>query len=163
MDTMYRRRTAGRGSRTGTRKKSGGMCAREKRRLIQLGASLALFLLVFFGRGVLPAQMAFWRSVLTADTDFKGAVTAFGQTLSEEGSVLEALEVFWADLTGLQENGQTGQNDLVAVEQPELPGYPSRAAHPAFGRPARPFSRPSGRTVGEGRNRKRSCLQKRKR
>ena len=101
MDTMYRRRTAGRGSRTGTRKKSGGMCAREKRRLIQLGASLALFLLVFFGRGVLPAQMAFWRSVLTADTDFKGAVTAFGQTLSEEGSVLEALEVFWADLTGL--------------------------------------------------------------
>ena len=133
MDTMYRRRTAGRGSRTGTRKKSGGMCAREKRRLIQLGASLALFLLVFFGRGVLPAQMAFWRSVLTADTDFKGAVTAFGQTLSEEGSVLEALEVFWADLTGLQENGQTGQNDLAAVEQPELPGYPSRAAHPAFG------------------------------
>ena len=133
MDTMYRRRTAGRGSRTGTRKKSGGMCAREKRRLIQLGASLALFLLVFFGRGVLPAQMAFWRSVLTADTDFIGAVTAFGQTLSEEGSVLEALEVFWADLTGLQENGQTGQNDLAAVEQPELPGYPSRAAHPAFG------------------------------
>lgn len=133
MDTMYRRRTAGRGSRTGTRKKSGGMCAREKRRLIQLGASLALFLLVFFGRGVLPAQMAFWRSVLTADTDFKGAVTAFGQTLSEEGSVLEALEVFWADLTGLQENGQTGQNDLAAVEQPELPAIPAGLPIPAFG------------------------------
>lgn len=82
--------------------------------------------------------------------------------MSEEGSVLEALEVFWADLTGLQEDGQTGQNDLAAVEQPELPGYPSRAAHPAFGSlPA--FQQTVRRTVGEGRNRKRSCLQKRKR
>lgn len=110
------------------------MAPREKRRLIQLGASLVLFLLVFFGRGVLPAQMAFWRSVLTADTDFKGAVAAFGQTLSGDGSVLEALEAFWVDLTGQQqETVQTGETDQVPAVLPALPDYPVRAARPAFG------------------------------
>lgn len=134
MDTMYRRRAAGRGSRTGVKKKNSGMSSREKRRLIQLGASLVLFLLVFFGRGVLPAQMAFWRSVLTANTDFKGAVTAFGQTLSEDGSVLEALEAFWVDLTGQQQEAvQTGEGSQEPAALPELPDYPARAAQPAFG------------------------------
>lgn len=134
MDTMYRRRAAGHGSRTGVKKKkSGGMPLREKRRLIQLAASLVLFLLVFFGRGVLPAQMAFWRSVLTADMDFKGAVAAFGQTLSEDRGVLEALEVFWTDLTGRQQTDLTGESGHVSAALPELPDYSARAVQPAFG------------------------------
>ena len=134
MDTMYRRRAAGRGSRTGAKKKNSGMSSREKRRLIQLGASLVLFLFVFFGRGVLPAQMAFWRSVLTANTDFKGAVTAFGQTVSEDGNILEALEAFWVDLTGQQQEAvQTGEGSQEPAALPELPDYPARAAQPAFG------------------------------
>ena len=57
MDTMYRRRTAGRGSRTGARKKAGGMSRRERRRLFQLGASLALFLLVFGSVALLGLAM----------------------------------------------------------------------------------------------------------
>ena len=76
--TTYRRRTAGRGSRTASRRRS-GLPLRERRRLIQLAASAGLFLLVFFGRGVFPEQMAAWKSILSADVDFRGAVAQLGE------------------------------------------------------------------------------------
>ena len=133
MDTMYRRRTAGRGSRTGARKKAGGMSRRERRRLFQLGASLALFLLVFFGRGAMPAQAALWRSLLTADADFKGAVAAFGQTLSEERGVAQALEAFWTGLTGQASQPDTAGEGAQDVPPPQLPDLAERAYQPGFG------------------------------
>lgn len=114
MDTIYRRRTAGRGSRTAGKKRSGGLSAREQRRLIQLGASVLLFLLVFLGQGVLPKQMAAWKSILSADMDFQGAVTAFGETISGGGAVLDALEAFWLNITG------------EARPEPAVPSEPER-------------------------------------
>lgn len=131
MDTMYKRRVAGRGSRTGARKKS-GLSLREQRRLIQLGASAVLFLLVFLGRGILPKQMAAWKAILSADMDFKAAVTAFGETVSEGGSVLEALDAFWVDMTGQGEAEPPAP--VSQPERPDLPGYAQRAEHPAFGK-----------------------------
>lgn len=131
--STYRRRAAGRGGRTAARRRGGG-ASRERRRLWQLAASAALFLLVFLGRGVLTEQMAAWKSVLSADTDFKGAVEQLGETLSGGTPVLEALEVFWADLTG--QSGDTVTDDQAALPGkalPALPGYLERARHPAFG------------------------------
>ncbi len=119
MDATFRRRTAGRGSRIAGRRRGLNMAAAERRRLFQLGASLLLFLLVFVGRGVLPEQMAAWKSILCADTDFRGAASAFGQTISEGGGVLEALEAFWIDMTG------TGEEGPNPVQQPALPGLPT--------------------------------------
>lgn len=126
MGSTYRRRAAGRGV---SRKSAGGLSVRERVRLFQLGASVLLFLLVFLGRGVLPGQVAAWKAILSADMDFQGALSTFGQTISAGGSVLEALDVFWAGLTGnapshvQPEPEQGGAQDLPL---PQLPSYEAR-------------------------------------
>ena len=134
--TTYRRRAAGRGSRTASRRRS-GLPLRERRRLIQLAASAGLFLLVFFGRGIFPKQMAAWKSILSADVDFRGAVAQLGENVSDGTPVLEALEVFWADMTGQAAEPQPsetgGQASLPSAARPVLPGLLERAYHPAFG------------------------------
>jgi len=91
--------------------------AAERRMLLQLGASVVLFLLVYVGRGVLPRQMAAWKSILSADTDFRGAAEALGQAVSSGDGVLEALEAFWADVSG-EGGGRTAQGEQPL---PELP------------------------------------------
>ena len=72
MEAVYRRSAAGRRRvQRGTEAAEKG----QKRRLVQLVASLVLFLLVFIGRGVFPAQTAAWSELLTADTDIKAMDT----------------------------------------------------------------------------------------
>lgn len=95
------------------------MSGAERRRLVQLAASVALFLMVYVGRGILPQQMAAWKNVLSADTDFKGAAEALGQAVSSGDGVLEALEAFWADVSG-QGSGQgaQGEGDLLELPRP---------------------------------------------
>lgn len=132
MDTTYRRRTAGRGSRTAGKKRSGGLPAREQRRLIQLGASILLFLLVFLGQGVLPRQMAAWKSIISADMDFQGAVAAFGETVSGGGSVLDALEAFWLDITGVTQP-EPVPGAKTEWKLPEPVSSLDRICHPQFG------------------------------
>ena len=134
MDTMYRRRAAGRGSRMAGRKRTGGLPARERRRLLQLGASIVLFLLVYFGRGVLPGQVAVWQVILNTDADFQGAAAAFGQILSDEGDVLKALDVFLSgeDSGGVDEQDEP-QDSTVEVPLPKLTAYSDRAYAPGIG------------------------------
>lgn len=131
MDTMYRRRTASQGSRTAGRKRGRGLTLRERRSLLQLGASILLFLMVFIGRGVWPKQMSEMGAVLNSDTDFEGAVASFGQAVSEGGGMLEALEAFWADIAG-------GGQSEDGAETPELPAELFsplvRIEQPAFGK-----------------------------
>lgn len=133
MDTMYRRRVAGRGSRTAGKKRSAGMSQRERLRLLQLGTSILLFLLVFLGRGILPKQMAAWKAILNSDMNLQGAVSTFGRTVSDGGNVLEAVDAFWAELTGAapseEEPADETRNDML----PELVSYVERAYRPEFG------------------------------
>lgn len=95
MDTAYKRRLAGGGRRTASRKRrplrkdpSGG----DNRRLIQLMVSLALFFLVFAGRGVFPRQVEAWKRLTSTDVDFKAAFQQFGQAISEGEKVQAAFE-----------------------------------------------------------------------
>lgn len=90
---------------------------------------MLLFLLVFLGRGVLPGQVAAWKAILSADMDFQGALSTFGQTISAGGSVLEALDVFWAGLTGnapSQPQPEREQSEPEDLPLPQLPSYEAR-------------------------------------
>lgn len=135
METMYRRRVSGRGSRTARKKHSAGLPGRERIRLLQLGVSALLFLLVFFGRGILPGQLAAWRAILCADMDLQGAAAAFGQTLADGGTVLEALDLCWARLTGVDADlPQLDTKGIATVNPPEFASYIERGYSPGFGK-----------------------------
>lgn len=72
----------------------------ERRRLIQLAVSLALFLLVYIGRGIFPAQLEIWRAAAAADVDFKAAFQRFSADLTCGEPVLGALEALCVTLLG---------------------------------------------------------------
>lgn len=72
----------------------------ERRRLIQLAVSLALFLMVYIGRGVFPAQLEVWRMAAAANVDFKAAFQQFGSALSQGEPVQEVLEALCVTLLG---------------------------------------------------------------
>lgn len=72
----------------------------ERRRFIQLMASLMLFLLVYIGRGVFPAQLEMWRAAAAANVDFKAAFHQFSSALSQGEPVPGALEALCVTLLG---------------------------------------------------------------
>lgn len=98
------RRTAARGGRRpaqrAKRPAAGNGAEGERRRLIQLAASLALFLLVYIGRGIFPAQLEAWRTALSANVDFKAAFLTFSDSLSQGEPVQGALEALCITLLG---------------------------------------------------------------
>lgn len=101
--------------RTGRARSGGGGrpgtgTRRDRRRLIQLLVSLALFLLVFIGRGVFPEQLETWRRVLSADVDFQAALGQLQQSLSQGEGIQQALGQLGASVLG----GQSGQGDQAA-------------------------------------------------
>lgn len=67
----------------------------ERRRLIQLGASIALFLLVFAGRGIFPNQTEQWKTVLGQNTDFRGAFSRLGAAVSQREPLTDTLGELW--------------------------------------------------------------------
>lgn len=77
---------------------------RERRRLIQLAICVALFLVVYVGKGVFPDQMLVLRShILTAmgtDTDFTAAFSNLGRALSEGEPVGDTLGELWVEVFG---------------------------------------------------------------
>ena len=85
-----RPRAAGAGRGTGM--------GREGARLAQLLVCLALFLVVFIGKGVFPAKLAQTGSdlldVIRANTDFRAAFADLGQALADQDSVLSGLGEF---------------------------------------------------------------------
>lgn len=86
-----------------------GLSPKERVRLGQLCVCLALFLIVFVGKGAFPQQLAQLQgklvSVLTADTDFRAAFAKLGESLGGQGSVLEELEDFCVEVFGIQPTG----------------------------------------------------------
>lgn len=64
---------------------------RERRRLVQLAASAALFALALVGRSVFPGQFALWNDRLRHDTDLKAAFAQLGEAASQGEPILETL------------------------------------------------------------------------
>ena len=103
MEGASRRRAVSRGRRPTqrTRRPAKNQDAEgERRRLIQLAASLALFLLVYVGRGVFPAQLEAWRTIAAANVDFRAAFQQFSSALSLGEPVQGALEALCITLLG---------------------------------------------------------------
>lgn len=98
METAYRdwarRRTPPRGGQAG-RKGKITLGTRERRRLIQLGICIMLFLTVFVGKGVFPERAASMREGLSqligSDTDFRAAFADLGRAISNGEPVLDTL------------------------------------------------------------------------
>ena len=101
MDGVTRRRTASGGYRTVPRTKRSSQTDGTEgdwRRLIQLGVSLALFLLVYVGRGVFPAQLMLWQEAASENVDFKAAFQQFSANLAQGEPIQEALEALCVTL-----------------------------------------------------------------
>lgn len=117
MDGASRRAAAARGRRTAQKARRSAQnsgAEGERRRLIQLVVSLALFLLVYIGRGVFPAQLEIWRTVAAANVDFKAAFQRFSGDLSRGEPVADVLETLCVTLMGGE----------VEAEPSSSPGFP---------------------------------------
>ena len=102
MDTTYRRRAAGSGrpvrkTKRPARQNEG---QGDRRRLIQLLVSLALFLLVYIGRGVFPDRFEMWRNAVYDNVDFTAAFQEFGRAVSDGRPLRESLEVLGVRIMG---------------------------------------------------------------
>ena len=128
-------RTSG---RPAARKRGGGtksgLSPKERVRLGQLCVCLALFLIVFVGKGAFPQQLAQLQgklvSVLTADTDFRAAFSKLGESLGSQGSVLGELEDFCVEVFGIQ---PTAQGQTMDETQSQAQREQGLAAAPGQG------------------------------
>lgn len=110
--TAYGRRTAGGGRtvrRTARRPAQRNEARGDRRRLIQLLVSLTLFLLVYIGRGVFPAQFEVWQNAICDNVDFPAAFREFGLAVSDGSPLGESLEALCVRILG----GET------AVDEPD--------------------------------------------
>lgn len=100
--SRYVARSRGRGSAQRARRRpaQGSGTEGDRRRLVQLVVSLVLFLLVYIGRGVFPAQLEMWRTAASANVDFKAVFQRFGSALSQGKPLQGALEVLCVELLG---------------------------------------------------------------
>ncbi len=109
MENYYERpaRRCSAGRRVQRRKET--WSPRAKRRLIQLCASVAVFLMVFLGRGILPAEMSVaGKTILTtirSDTDFGGAFTQLGESVAGGDKLLDAVSAFCVTVFGTEGEG----------------------------------------------------------
>lgn len=95
---------------------------REKRRLIQLGLCLGLFLVVFLGKGNMPADML---NYIRSDADFKGAFTALGEAISKGRPAEEVLGELVLEVFGTGKHEQEAEPvefrpDSLAVQAAQL-------------------------------------------
>lgn len=123
MDGASRRGTADRRRRPPQRTRrtdSRGGDDADQRRLLQLGVSLALFLLVYIGRGVFPAHLAAWQEAAAANVDFRAAFQQFGASMSQGVPVRSALEALCVTLMG----GEAEMEPAPPSAAPEEPPRP---------------------------------------
>ena len=102
VDTAYRRRAVSGGRSVRRTKRPARQNERQgdRRRLIQLFVSLALFLLVYIGRGVFPAMFEKWRNAVLDDVDFSAAFQEFSRAVSDGRPLRESLEALGVRLMG---------------------------------------------------------------
>lgn len=107
METAIRRRRKS-GKRTGRR--STPLSKGERRRLIQLAVSLAVFALAFFGRNIFPERISQWSELLRQDTDFRAAFSQFGKAVSQGEPVMDTLNDLWVEV--FAGGGDHGENQI---------------------------------------------------
>ncbi|WP_251446410.1 M23 family metallopeptidase [Vermiculatibacterium agrestimuris] len=101
---------------------------REKRRLMQLGACLLLFLAVFFAKGAdrLDALQEDLQRALRSDVDFRAAFADLGWSLASGRPVAETMGELWVDVfmpkekpasTALGEDGLLYQSTQLALRR----------------------------------------------
>lgn len=109
MERVYQNREKRQGrpqSRRGTGKTGArvALAPRECRRLLQLGVCIALFLVVFIGKGVFPQQMLSVRDrvsqIISGNTDFKAVFANLGHSISEGEPVGNSLGNLWVEVFG---------------------------------------------------------------
>ena len=124
-----RRRPAAQGRRTGKQEESG---RRERVRLVQLLACLALFLTVFIGKGVFPQRLdQLGEDILAligSNTDFRAAFSDLGESLAEQDSVLGDIGEFCIQVFG------SGQDSGGEASPALAGGWRRRAASLTAGR-----------------------------
>lgn len=78
--------------------------SQEQTRLIQLAVCLALFLAIFFGKGLFPQRLGQLRddvlTLISTDFDFRSALSGLGESLSEGDSVLSDFGQFCVEVFG---------------------------------------------------------------
>ena len=81
--------------------------AQEEKRLSQFVICVILFLVMFVGKGVFPDRInqveEEFLHMLSMDTDFRGALSALGESLSNKESVLGELGSFCVEVFGREE------------------------------------------------------------
>lgn len=96
----------------------------ERTRLVQLLLCLALFLVVFVGKGVFPGRLVQLRddllTMISRDTDFRGAFSRLGEALTGEGTVLDDLGSFCVEAFGGTQT-QEQEEDAPGIT-PQLTG-----------------------------------------
>lgn len=113
METTYREWEKRRQERSGSTRKAVSsrrkerrvtLGVRERRRLIQLGLCVVLFLGVFVGKGLFPEKMIRFQQraleVLQSDTDFEAVFAGLGRSISEGAPVVDTLEGLWVEVFG---------------------------------------------------------------
>ena len=113
METTYREWEKRRQERSGSTRKAVSsrrkerrvtLGVRERRRLIQLGLCVVLFLGVFVGKGLFPEKMICFQQraleVLQSDTDFEAVFAGLGRSISEGAPVVDTLEGLWVEVFG---------------------------------------------------------------
>lgn len=101
--TVSRRSVSGGGYRTGRSARRPAQTAEaqgDRRRLAQLLVSLVLFLLVYIGRGVFPAQIEVCRSIIYSNVDFSVAFQEFSRVVSDGNSISDSLEALCVKIFG---------------------------------------------------------------
>ena len=124
MDTTYRRRAAG-GGRSVRRTKRPARQNEghgDRRRLIQLFVSMALFLLVYIGRGVFPSLLELWRSAILDDVDFSAAFQEFSQSVSDGRPLRESLEALGVRIMGGEPETNEPETNDPEKNEPEPAG-----------------------------------------
>lgn len=96
MESAAKRLTTGKRQRERGKRRSGG----DRRRLVQLLVSLALFLLVFAGQWAFPGRLRAWKTAVAEDTDFRAAFQQFADQLKTSAPMGEAVEALFHALTG---------------------------------------------------------------
>lgn len=135
----FREETTGRVTQKKPKSAKHSVQRQDRNRLLQLVVCLALFLMVFIGKGVFPSGIMQMRdrvlSVLTADTNFRALLSEVGDSLAAGTSVYDTLGDLCIEVFGMEENpAPPSQNQpipqltsLLASENRFLSGNPTQA------------------------------------
>ena len=119
MDISYSRPPSRQGKAHKARGAGRSLGQRERRRLLQLGTCLVLFLVMFWGRDLVPGGPAGLRALLGENTDFAAAFETLGQAITGDASAAQAIQAMWqGQVEPAEESGGDGSALPLSGEDP---------------------------------------------